>query len=105
MRASASTGGGDISQRPSAEALFDQMADAVYLIDPVTSAIVWGNRAAWAMLGLSREDVLDHSVLSLQLDVTGLPQWSEIAAAIRGQECFTFVGRHRHREGTRSTSR
>ena len=87
------------SALPSAEALFDQMADAVYLIDPVTSAIVWGNRAAWAMLGLSREDVLDHSVLSLQLDVTGLPQWSEIAAAIRGQECFTFVGRHRHREG------
>ena len=87
------------SALPSAEALFEHMADAVYLIDPTTSAIVWGNRAAWAMLGLSREDVLDHSVLSLQLDVTGMPQWSEIVAAIRGQACFTFVGRHRHREG------
>lgn len=87
------------STLPSAEAMFDHMADAVYLIDPGTSAIVWGNRAAWAMLGLSREDVLDHSVLSLQLDVTGMPQWSGIAAAIRGQDCFTFVGRHRHREG------
>ena len=82
-----------------AAALFDHMADAVYLIDPATSAIVWGNRAAWAMLGLAREDVLDHSVLSLQIDVIGMPQWSEIAAVIRAQDCFTFVGRHRHADG------
>ena len=82
-----------------AAALFDHMADAAYLIDPATSAIVWGNRAAWAMLGLTREDVLDQSVLSLQIDVTGMPQWSEIAAAIRAQDCFTFVGRHRHADG------
>lgn len=87
------------SALPEAAALFDHMADAVYLIDPATSAIVWGNRAAWAMLGLSREDVLDHSVLSLQMDVTGMPQWSEIAGVIRAQPCFTFVGRHRHADG------
>ena len=87
------------SDLPAAAALFDQMADAAYLIDPATSAIVWGNRADWAMLGLTREDVLDQSVLSLQIDVTGMPQWSEIAAVIRAQDCFTFVGRHRHADG------
>jgi diguanylate cyclase (GGDEF)-like protein/PAS domain S-box-containing protein len=84
---------------PDAETLFDHLADAVYLIDPVTSAIVWANRPAWASLGLSREDVLDHSVLSLQKDVHGLPQWSEIAEAIRGSDCFRFLGRHRHQAG------
>lgn len=84
---------------PSAEALFDQLADAVYLIDPDTSNIVWGNRKAWESLGLSREDVLDHSVLSLQKDVHGLPQWSEIATAIRNSQCFRFRGRHRHQQG------
>lgn len=84
---------------PGAEALFDQLADAVYLIDPVTSNIVWGNRKAWESLGLSREDVLDHSVLSLQMDVHGLPQWSEIAAAIESSDCFRFIGRHRHQAG------
>ena len=84
---------------PGAEALFDRLADAVYLIDPETSNIVWGNRKAWESLGLTREDVLDHSVLSLQMDVHGLPQWSEIAAAIRATECFRFIGRHRHQQG------
>jgi diguanylate cyclase (GGDEF)-like protein/PAS domain S-box-containing protein len=84
---------------PSAEVLFDQLADAVYLIDPDTSNIVWGNRKAWESLGLSREDVLDHSVLSLQKDVHGLPQWSEIATAIRNSPCFRFRGRHRHQQG------
>jgi len=84
---------------PSATALFEHMADAVYLLEPETSNIVWGNRAAWASLGLSPEAVLDHSVLSLQMDVTGAPHWSDIAAVIRQSACFTFVGRHRHALG------
>lgn len=79
--------------------LFEHLADAVYLIDPEDSRIVWGNRAAWAMLGLSPQQVIDHSVLSLQMDVTGLPQWQDIAQAIRASECYTFVGRHRHAAG------
>ena len=79
--------------------LFEHLPDAVYLLDPDTSNIVWGNRAAWESLGLSREAVLDHSVLSLQMDVTGAPQWSDIAAVIRSTDCFTFVGRHRHALG------
>ena len=37
---------------PALGLLFEQMADAVYLLDPVTSNIVWGNRAAWESLGL-----------------------------------------------------
>ena len=88
------------STLPSSLALFEAMADAVYLIDPADSRILWGNRSAWAMLGLAPEDVIQHSVLSLQKDVTGLPQWSEIAAAIRAATPgFTFVGRHRHAAG------
>lgn len=84
---------------PAAAALFDQLADAVYLLDPETSTVLWANRAAWAVLGLTREEVLDHSVLSLQKDVRGLPQWTAIAAAIRQQMPYVFVGRHRHRDG------
>ena len=84
---------------PDAEALFSHLADAVYLIDPETSNIVWGNRKAWESLGMSREAVLNHSVLSLQEDVHGLPQWAEIAAAIRNSDCFRFNGRHRHQQG------
>ncbi|TVO68137.1 PAS domain S-box protein [Denitromonas ohlonensis] len=81
------------------EALFEHMADAVYVLDPDSSRIVWGNQAAWGSLGLSRDEVLNHSVLSLQVDVTGLPQWSEIAEVIRNTPCFTFIGRHRHAAG------
>ncbi|MFO1192470.1 MAG: ATP-binding protein [Rhodoferax sp.] len=79
--------------------VLEHLPDAVYLIDPATSRILWGNRLAWASLGLSPEQVLDHSVLSLQLDVAGQPHWDDIAAAIRGTACFTFVGRHRHADG------
>ena len=84
---------------PSLSAMFEQMADAVYLLDPSTSRVVWTNRAGWAMLGLDASEVLDHSVLSLQKDVTGLPQWNDIAQVIRSQSPYVFVGRHRHHEG------
>ncbi|MEN9631092.1 MAG: hypothetical protein RJA10_4320, partial [Pseudomonadota bacterium] len=84
---------------PAALTLFERMADAVYLLDPATSNIVWGNRAAWDSLGLTPAEVLNHSVLSLQKDVTGAPQWSEIANVIRQSDCYTFVGRHRHAAG------
>jgi PAS domain S-box-containing protein len=84
---------------PALRVLFEHMADAVYLLDPASSNIVWGNRAAWDSLGLTPAEVLNHSVLSLQKDVTGAPQWDDIAAVIRASERFTFVGRHRHAAG------
>lgn len=84
---------------PALDALFDSMADAVYLIDPADSRILRSNQAGWRMLGLNCADVVHHSVLSLQKDVTGLPQWSAIAEAIRASQGYTFVGRHRHADG------
>ena len=62
-------------ERPPAleRALFDALPDAVYLIDPVTSNILDCNRHAYEDLYLTREQVLNHSVLSLQMDVRGLP--------------------------------
>lgn len=84
---------------PDTLTLFEHLADAVYLIDPDTSNIVWANRLAWECLGMTRDDILNHSVLSLQKDIHGLPQWSEIAEIIRASDCYRFIGRHRHRDG------
>ncbi|MFP4154457.1 MAG: sensor domain-containing diguanylate cyclase [Halothiobacillaceae bacterium] len=84
---------------PGAQEILEAMPDAVYLIDPASSRIVGCNRAAYEDLGMSREQVLNHSVLSLQKDVTGLPQWSEIAGVIRARGDYTFVGRHAHADG------
>lgn len=81
------------------ETLFDQLADAVYLLDPDTSHIVWCNRKGWESLGLSQHEVVNHSVLSLQKDVHGMPHWAEIAQAIRATDCYRFNGRHRHQDG------
>ncbi|MEW6445569.1 MAG: diguanylate cyclase [Pseudomonadota bacterium] len=84
---------------PPLDMLCQAMIDAVYLLDPVTSKILWCNRAAYETLGLDASEVLNHSVLSLQKDVTGLPQWSDIATVIRSVPNYTFVGRHRHQDG------
>ncbi|MBX9935653.1 MAG: PAS domain S-box protein, partial [Burkholderiaceae bacterium] len=80
--------------------VFEHLPDAVYLIDPQTSNILDCNAAALQQVGLAREEVVQHSVLSLQKDVIGIEQWASIAQAIReAQGQFVFIGSHRHRSG------
>lgn len=85
---------------PPCEQIFAAVYDAVYLIDPESSNIVWCNRQGYEDLGYKADEVLQHSVLSLQKDVTGLPQWSEIKAVILANEVFRFIGRHAHKDGS-----
>lgn len=80
--------------------LFDAVPDAVYLIDPISSNILDCNRHAHEDLFLTRDQVLNHSVLSLQADVRGLPAWAEIAEVIRQSRVYRFQGHHRRADGT-----
>lgn len=81
------------------EALLNAVPDSLFLLDPDTSNILYCNRAAHQELGYAAEELVGHSVLSLQKDVTGLPQWGQIAEVIRQSSPYVFVGRHRHRDG------
>lgn len=81
------------------EALFQNMADAVYLIDPHSSNIIWCNRTGHEELGYEKHEILNHSVLSLQKNVEGLPHWDEVKRVILNSPSFTFVGSHTHKDG------
>ena len=80
--------------------IIEHLQDSVYVIDPDTSRILWCNQAGYASLGYQKNEIINHSVLSLQKDVAGLPQWSDIAQVIqRNPDGYTFVGRHQHKNG------
>lgn len=81
-------------------ALMHALPDAVYVIDPATSRIIDCNRAAHEQLLLQRADLLEHSVLSLQTAVHGMPAWSEIAEVIRKASPYRFIGSHRRADGS-----
>ena len=83
----------------SLEAIFSNMPDAVYLINPDTSNIIWGNEKAWDMLGMEESEILNHSVLSLQKDIHGLKHWEGIVETIASAGSFRFLGRHLHKLG------
>lgn len=78
--------------------LFDHLPDSVYLIDPDSSNIIYCNRLGYQSLQMKAEEVLNHSVLSIQEDVLGAPAWKEIVAQIRSVETFTFIGSHRRKD-------
>ena len=48
---------------------------------------------------MRREEVLNHSVLTLQKDVVGIDQWASIAQAIWANDGLVFIGQHRHASG------
>ena len=73
---------------------FDRPPDSVYLIDPLTSNIVFCNHMGYEALLLQADEVLDHSVLTLQKDVSGIPAWEDIAEQLRQLKVFTFIVRH-----------
>ncbi|SFG33950.1 sensor domain-containing diguanylate cyclase [Neptunomonas qingdaonensis] len=80
--------------------LFEQVNDEIYIIDPVTSLIIEANKEGCDALGMSRKELLNQSVLSLNKDVIGLSQWAEISDAIKTAGDFTFVGRHKRKDGS-----
>lgn len=80
--------------------LFDSLPDSVYLIEPASSNIVYCNRMGYESLGLQADDVLGHSVLTLQKDAPEMTAWEGIAEKIRQLEVFTFITRHVCKDGS-----
>jgi len=80
--------------------LLGRSSDAIYVIDPESSLIIDANQAACDALGMTLQELLQQSVMTLNEDVTGLQQWRDISAAIRQSGNYTFVGRHRRKDGS-----
>ena len=83
--------------------LFDSLPDSASLIEPATSSIVYCNRKGYQALGLQADEVLNHFVLTLQKDVSGMPAYEEIAEQISQIEVFTYIGRHLRKNGSDSS--
>ncbi len=84
------------------KAIFDGCSDAIYVIEPQTSRIVDANTVAWQDLGMRREQLLQHSVITLQQGVENEEHWAQISEMIFAAHphAFTFIGRHYHQNGT-----
>lgn len=81
--------------------LLEELPDAVFLLDPISSNILYANKMAYESVGLTEEEVINHSVLSLQDSVINQPHWSEIAAVItQSEEAYVFLGKHKRKDGS-----
>ena len=77
-----------------AQLILEQTSEAIFIIDPITSAILDANPAAQKFLGLSLDEMRKQSVIALNRDIRGPRHWALVADAIRSQKGYTFVGRH-----------
>ena len=81
--------------------LLHELPDAIYLIDPKSSNILFANKMAYESVGLTEDEVINHSVLSLQEAVINSPHWSEISEVIsQSKEPYVFLGNHQRKDGS-----
>jgi len=92
---------GNKNQNIVSHCLLDDLADAIYLIEPETSNVLYVNQTGCDSHGMTRDELLYQSVMSLQEDVINQPQWTEIAEVIsQSEEPYLFLGRHKRKDGS-----
>jgi len=96
--------GNDITDRKKAEEALqltrftvDHVADAVYWMD-AKSRIIDVNETACSMLGYTREELLNLTVLDIDPDFTA-GRWAEAWETVKGKGKMTLETRHRTKDG------
>ncbi|MBU3020373.1 diguanylate cyclase [Aestuariibacter sp. A3R04] len=80
--------------------LFNNIGDAVYIIDPESANILDVNKAGYEDLGMEADEVLSHTVFSLQKDVLDIAHWREMLSVLKSSNTFVFSGHHVRKDGT-----
>lgn len=81
--------------------LLHHLPDAVFLIDPESSNVLYANKEAFESLGMKENEILNCSVMSLQKSVANQVHWSEIADVIsQSTDPYVFLGRHQRKDGS-----
>lgn len=79
---------------------FNHLRDAIYIICPQSARILAANHEGCHQLGMTHEQVQQHTVFSLQRHVLDLEHWQHIVQAVRSAPSFTFNGHHVRSDGT-----
>lgn len=79
---------------------YDDLVDAVYLVDIHDASILHVNRNGADRLQMTPEEVCELGVLGLQRDVFNIEHWHKIIEAARTEPPFIFWGRHVRKDGS-----
>ncbi len=79
---------------------FDQLKEAIYIVNPLTADIIAVNAEACRQQNLSRERLMQCTVFDQQRDIRDLGHWQLVVQAIRSDPDYVFIGRHIRADGS-----
>ncbi len=79
---------------------FDQLKEAIYIVNPQTAEIVAVNDEACRQQKLSRERLVQRTVFDQQRDIRDSAHWQLVVQAIRSDPDYVFSGRHIRSDGS-----
>lgn len=80
--------------------LVNEIGDAVFVIEPLTSKFLYVNDKACENLGYSRKELLDMRVTDVEAELPDDFSWSEHVKSLDDDKANYFHGRHKRKSGS-----
>jgi len=83
------------------QTLINQSNDAIFIIDPETSRILYVNRKACTNLGYTRDELLTKRITEIAMNVQDRSAWKRLVKRVRAHGYALFETEQKRKDGTR----
>ncbi len=80
--------------------IFNELDDAIYIVNPEDSRILHVNKKACEMLGYSYEELISLRVIDIQTRLPTQEKWKKMFKRRRPGQTYDYIGFHRRKDGT-----
>ncbi len=80
--------------------IFNELDDAIYIVNPEDSRILHVNEKACEILGYSYEELISLRVIDIQTSLPTLEKWRQMFKSLTPGQTYDYIGFHRRKDGT-----
>ncbi len=80
--------------------IFDELDDAIYIVNPDDSRVLHVNQKACEMLGYSYEELISLRVIDIQTVLPSMEKWRRKFNRLTPGQTYDYIGYHRRKDGT-----
>ncbi|HFQ80508.1 MAG TPA: PAS domain S-box protein [Desulfobacterales bacterium] len=81
--------------------IFDELDDAIYIVNPDDSRILHVNQKACNILGYSYEELTSLRVIDIQTSLSSMEKWKRMLFnRLSPGQTYDYIGSHRRKDGT-----
>ncbi len=80
--------------------IFNELDDAIYIVNPDDSRVLHVNQKACEILGYSYEELISLRVIDIQTGLSSMGKWKRMFNHLSPGQTYDYIGSHRRKDGT-----